>query len=231
MRTRSAIRLGERDFAQQVYASPFSVVRVGSGYGIRFSEELIDHFDRLYPRQFFFGTLDQNRIQSPDWWTQHFRTAYGPLARGARNPPEGYYLFQRGAVLAHIEPPLHVHPLARAQQVIRYLEDHVKRRLRAERSDTEQWTWEERAPGAPDPEPEAPPPAPPPTPATPAPFAVLGVTPEATDAELRKAYKEQMKLNHPDRVAHLSPAIQEVAAKQTLAIQAAWEVVKRMRGL
>ena len=39
-----------------------------------------------------------------------------------------------------------------------------------------------------------------------------------------------MKLNHPDKVAHMSQAIQDFAQSRVVAIKAAYDSIKRMRG-
>lgn len=63
------------------------------------------------------------------------------------------------------------------------------------------------------------------------PHTILGVATGATEDELKAAYRNQMKLNHPDKVAHLSPALQQFAAQQTLKVKAAYEsLMARRRG-
>lgn len=62
------------------------------------------------------------------------------------------------------------------------------------------------------------------------PYVVLGVPADATDEQIASAYKEAMRLNHPDKVAHLSPALQKFAEQQTLAIRAAWDRIRALRG-
>jgi hypothetical protein len=39
-----------------------------------------------------------------------------------------------------------------------------------------------------------------------------------------------MKLNHPDKVAHLSPALQQFAQQQTLIAKHAYDTILGMRG-
>lgn len=59
------------------------------------------------------------------------------------------------------------------------------------------------------------------------PWAVLGVRPGATADEIRDAYRAQMKLYHPDRVADLGPELQEVAHRKSLDIQRAYQELGR----
>lgn len=55
------------------------------------------------------------------------------------------------------------------------------------------------------------------------PYAVLGVKRGASREELTHAYREQMKLYHPDRVAELGEELQRVAHQKTIEIQRAYE--------
>ena len=54
------------------------------------------------------------------------------------------------------------------------------------------------------------------------PHAVLGVPRGATRDEIRDAYRVQMKLYHPDRVADLGPELQKVAHRKAIEIQRAF---------
>ena len=56
---------------------------------------------------------------------------------------------------------------------------------------------------------------------------MLKVSPDASDAEIKAAYKQQMKLNHPDKVSHMSPEIQAYAQAWTKVIRAAYEALKK----
>ena len=69
------------------------------------------------------------------------------------------------------------------------------------------------------------------TPAREDPYQVLGISSSATDDEVKKAYRNQLKLNHPDKVAHLSPALQAFAQQQTLLVNQAYEAILSQRGL
>jgi hypothetical protein len=57
------------------------------------------------------------------------------------------------------------------------------------------------------------------------PYAVLGVRPGAARDEIRDAYRTQMKLYHPDRVADLGPELQAVAHRKSIEIQRAFEEI------
>jgi uncharacterized membrane protein YkvA (DUF1232 family) len=57
------------------------------------------------------------------------------------------------------------------------------------------------------------------------PYVVLGVRRGASRKEITQAYREQMKLYHPDRVAELGQELQRVAHERTLDIQRAYEEV------
>jgi hypothetical protein len=59
------------------------------------------------------------------------------------------------------------------------------------------------------------------------PWAVLGVRRGASTEEIRDAYRAQMKLYHPDRVADLGPELQEVAHRKSLDIQRAYQELGR----
>ena len=63
------------------------------------------------------------------------------------------------------------------------------------------------------------------------PYELLEVESTATDAEVRSAFLTALKLNHPDKVAHMSRAIQDFARERTQLIVSAWGLVKKQRNL
>ena len=62
-------------------------------------------------------------------------------------------------------------------------------------------------------------------------YTVLGVSPDATDEELRKAYRRLALEHHPDRVAKLGDDVRRAAEKKFQEINAAKERIWKARGL
>ena len=63
-------------------------------------------------------------------------------------------------------------------------------------------------------------------------YATLGVKPEASDAEVKKAWKMKMAAFHPDKIQSkdLGPEWMELANQKTAEINRAYEKIKAMRG-
>ena len=62
-------------------------------------------------------------------------------------------------------------------------------------------------------------------------YKVLGVSPDASDDELRKAYRKLALEHHPDRVAKLGDDVRKAAEKKFQEINAAKERIWKARGL
>lgn len=64
-------------------------------------------------------------------------------------------------------------------------------------------------------------------------YDVLGVAPEASDAEVKKAYRRQMSQNHPDKLASkgLPESMRDMAEQKTREIGAAYERICAARGI
>lgn len=58
------------------------------------------------------------------------------------------------------------------------------------------------------------------------PHEVLGVAPGASREEITRAFREQMKLYHPDRVAGLGEDLQKVAHEKSVEIQRAYDALR-----
>ncbi len=59
------------------------------------------------------------------------------------------------------------------------------------------------------------------------PHRVLGVEPDASQEEIRRAYRRLANQYHPDKVAHLGADLRHLAEQKFKAIQAAYEMLKR----
>ncbi len=62
-------------------------------------------------------------------------------------------------------------------------------------------------------------------------YKVLGIEPEATDEEVRKAYRKMVLENHPDRVANLGDDIKEAATRKLQEINEAKNAIYKARGM
>ena len=62
-------------------------------------------------------------------------------------------------------------------------------------------------------------------------YVVLGLKPEASEAEIKQAYRKLMRDNHPDRLAAkgLPDSMRQVAEERSREINAAFEQIKRAR--
>lgn len=61
-------------------------------------------------------------------------------------------------------------------------------------------------------------------------FEVLGLKKDATIDEIKSAYKQKIKDYHPDRVATLGEELRNLAAKKTIEINKAYELIKKHKG-
>jgi DnaJ like chaperone protein len=62
-------------------------------------------------------------------------------------------------------------------------------------------------------------------------YKVLEITPDATDEEVKKAYRKMAVKYHPDKVSHLGAEIQRSANEKFQQLNAAYEEIKRRRGI
>ena len=163
--------------------------------------------------------MDSTRPAPRGFWAEQFRTSTGPLRRGTGPVPDGYYLFRDGLIVGHHPGGSHTS----ADELARYL-------MSRSGAAREEQGWNHTRESYDRSRQEAPPPRTPPAPAPTDAYAVLGLQASCSDADIKSAYKAALKLNHPDRVAHLSPALQEFALAQTQAIREAFETLKADRG-
>lgn len=62
-------------------------------------------------------------------------------------------------------------------------------------------------------------------------YKVLGISPDATDEEVRKAYRKMVIQHHPDKVQNLGEDVKEAATKKLQEINKAKEMIFQARGL
>lgn len=62
-------------------------------------------------------------------------------------------------------------------------------------------------------------------------YKILGVDPKATDEEVKKAYRDMAKKNHPDLVSNLGEDVRQAAEKKFQEINQAYEIIKKQRGI
>lgn len=62
-------------------------------------------------------------------------------------------------------------------------------------------------------------------------YTILGITPNATDDEVKKAYRKMAVENHPDKVSYLGEDVQKSAKEKFQKINEAYETIKKERGM
>ncbi len=62
-------------------------------------------------------------------------------------------------------------------------------------------------------------------------YDVLEITKNATDSEVKRAYREMAKKHHPDKVANLGENIKKAATEKFQKVSAAYEEVRKQRGI
>ena len=62
-------------------------------------------------------------------------------------------------------------------------------------------------------------------------YKILEITPIATDAEVKKAFRSMAKKYHPDKIQSKDPALKKGAQEKFQQVQAAYETIQKERGL
>jgi len=62
-------------------------------------------------------------------------------------------------------------------------------------------------------------------------YKILEITPQATDDDVKKAYKKMAVKYHPDKVSHLGEDVQKAANEKFKEVNVAYEQIKKERGM
>lgn len=62
-------------------------------------------------------------------------------------------------------------------------------------------------------------------------YTILEITPDATDEEVKKAYKKMAVKYHPDKVVHLGEEVQKSATEKFKKVNEAFERIKKQKGI
>ena len=62
-------------------------------------------------------------------------------------------------------------------------------------------------------------------------YKILEISPDATDEEVKKAYRRMAAKYHPDKVSHLGPEVQKAAKEKFQALNQAYTQIKKQRGM
>ena len=62
-------------------------------------------------------------------------------------------------------------------------------------------------------------------------YRILGIDSTATNEEIKKAYRKMAIENHPDKVGYMGEDIRKAAEKKFMAINEAYEKIKKQRGI
>jgi DnaJ like chaperone protein len=62
-------------------------------------------------------------------------------------------------------------------------------------------------------------------------YKILEISPDASDAEVKKAFREMAKKYHPDRVSHLGEEYRKAAEDKFKKVNEAYEKIKKERGI
>lgn len=62
-------------------------------------------------------------------------------------------------------------------------------------------------------------------------YKILEISPDASNEEVKKAYKRMAIKYHPDKVSHLGEEVREAAENKFQELQAAYEEIKKCRGM
>lgn len=222
-------------FSQWIASKPLIILRLyAKPWSNSFAPKVEQHFRADFPDQVAVGCFDTSQVLAFESWAPRFFGSFSDKGFG-------YYLFINGKCVA-FHPIQANNPTARqvetvlelvsvfesdkaraasmaegalhlvADSVVREFEPLVQQnleqiRVTSARGATQALTDDSSSKSDP--------------------HEVLGVAKHATPEEIKRAYRQKMEQNHPDKVEHLGPAIKKVAQTETRRIQEAYEALAR----
>lgn len=237
--------LNQANFAEFISSRPYIIVHIGLYIDpLSFRSGIINHFSADLGDSVAFGCFDTSVLR----YQLGHKNPYITLNNRPVNLlPPGYYLIVDSNPRAFHPGPGPVDPLQAKLDllalgisgILSWASRSIEPLRKTAQAVDDQGAWpvisafdevlrttSSRPPGA------TRDPAPPPRgqPTQPYdPYKTLGITPRASNDEVKQAFRKQSTLNHPDKVAHLAPAIQKFAAEEFKAIKAAFDHIMRMR--
>ncbi len=247
-------KLNDETFIDGVQTTLYAIVRVGRTSFMKFHPGVAEYFDSTYPQLFAFGTLNSVPITNPEWWKSNFRSSIGPLRTagsdgyflfeagtvishhaglirhssvsygGETNDPQARQRIQDAAFAGRSR--INEVELEACIEIVSFFDEYIVRKQAEAGFSSDGYSTASdsfqndahtrqsvqrprmRSPDEVDP------------------YELLEVAEDVDLATLKAAFKKQMKLNHPDKVSHMSKAIQDFASAQVKAIKAAYDTVK-----
>ncbi len=196
--------------------SPFSLVAFEPRMPVRYDMDLAVKLKYRYGDDLCCATLNADSIPGKEWFDQVFRTSLSAVGR----QQHGYYVFQGPLVIGFYPFPEVGREAAYTDKIGSYAVERIEL-AKIEVAPFQDEHTQAEPPRASEPRAHFAPTRP-----TVDPYKVLGVARNATPREIKVAYVQALKLNHPDKVGHMSEAIQRFATQQTLKIQTAWSMLQ-----
>lgn len=218
-------------FATFLSKRPLALVHVDWSHSLDFHSSVLDYFDAKYPGKIAYGLLDRSSTPIAAWWNEHFGRVMGTVSSTVLDVKVGFYLFHDGKVVRRAEGKA-----AKSSEdlVVNLAFALVSPRgsLESSRRDNANALVQEIEPAiGPLLLPKGPSSQRPVSSPDEDPFSVLHVSPSCTSEELKEAYKQQIALNHPDKVDHLAPEFRELAETRIKAITRAYEAAQKKNGI
>lgn len=209
-------------FPRFLESTEFALVRVAPPR--EFNKGITDYIEAEFPGAFGFGLIERDSFPQSVWWNKYFGSILGNVKSTLLNVHAGFYLFHRGQLIHYyndyavapggdvMEAFLRVFDDgARMNALLNWL-DPLVRKVRAPQGTAGSQGSSEAKAQREDP------------------YSILGVSPGASDDDIKKAYRKKMTQNHPDKVDGLSEEIRQLAERQTKRIQSAYEMILQCRG-